>query len=98
MSMHINPSDLTAGAVPLPQWDNEVAPVLHKIEAHAYAVASHATAIASVMTILELRPKWQTKAGEGVNDAIQTIENALRKLRLAQKQYRDKPVMVEAAE
>jgi len=28
----------------------------------------------------------------------QDYENALRKLRLAQKQYRDKPVMVEAAE
>jgi hypothetical protein len=100
MSMHVDPSKITVAAVPvsLSQWDATIAPVLHKIEAHAYSVASHATAIAAVMVILELRPKWQTKAGEGLADAIQTVRNALGKLELAQQAYRAKPLMLDAAE
>lgn len=103
MSAPIRPEQFKTGAVPidapvsLAAWDSHIAPVLHKIEAHAYAIASHSTAIAATMTILELRPAWQTKAGEGVNDAIQTIENALGKLTTARDLYRAKPVMVDEA-
>jgi hypothetical protein len=95
---HVNPDELTGRPVSLPEWDATIAPVLHKIEAHAFAIASHATAIASLIAILELRPTWLTKAGEGVADALQTVRNAQGKLELARQAYQAKPVMIEAAE
>jgi hypothetical protein len=71
----------------LTQWDQEIAPPLHRIEDFTRAVAR-------AVQELPARPTFSTKAEAEFNETIRVIEQTLADLKDARKQF----YALEAAE
>jgi len=72
-------------SMPLSEWDERVRPLLWQIEDFSKLISEKARALPE-------RPTFVTKAEVEINEAIKTLEHALKHLREAERTYQSKPV------
>jgi hypothetical protein len=73
--------------IPLPDWDQLVAPVLHRIENNAIICRDRARHITSELTYLMSRPAWLTRAQAELGSAKKELQEALARIEAAEKMY-----------
>lgn len=77
-------------AMPLPEWDTLIAPVLYRIQSAAQAMSRQARVVQAEVQYLMYRPPWLSKAEDEIDQAIAETEAALGLLLAAKKRYAEK--------
>ena len=86
-------------ALSLTEWDQHVAPVLHKIEDESRRIKTRLKSIEDAVRFVPLRPEWVTKSEDELQETIKQLDRTAAALALLkgylldlEKTYKDRPV------
>lgn len=68
-------------------FDQQVRPMLNRIQAEAQTIETHARHIVADAKLLQARPYWETKAEDAMAEAETRLWSALHHLRTARERY-----------
>ena len=74
--------------MPLEEWDADIAPVLSRVELDVSWLLWYSNSIKRQIQSLSMRPAWTTRAEEGIDKAISSLETSLKLLKEAQASYK----------
>ncbi len=78
--------------IPLKEWDTDIAPLLHHIEALAQSIKTRAIQLNKAVSYLAFQPPWISIAEEQLLGALLTLEESIHQLRQAKDSFKNKSI------